>query len=254
MAAARHVGTRLLSTAVPAAQAEGAPRLFVNLVVERGFYVFPPEPEWRSSYEARAEAWRAAWRQDYPKAFHDKLDPREAPRATYLAAIERVLTQHEGLPNPHDADEHSLKRHLTRRLYLLARPAVGGPGSGAGEWGFPRAEMSVTDGTVTLRSAILALQRAQLGPQLKALPLSRAPIAHLPSAATPAAKGSSGKEGSSLDVFFKLKHMVGNVRAGDPAEPSHVPWSEYAWLTKEEAIDRLAGQPVAALAGRMLLD
>lgn len=246
-------GRRWLSyaTAGGAQPAEGAPRLFINLLVERGFTVFPPDPEWRTSYEARAEAWRGAFRQDYPKAFHDKLDPREAPRSSYLAAIERVLAQHEGAPNPHDADERSLKRHLTRRLYLLARYADRADGAA---WGFPRAEMGATDGSVSMRSAVLALARAQLGPQLKALHLSRAPIAHAASSSAGAAGASGGADGAALDVFFKLKHMVGNVRPGDAGEPSHAEWADFAWLTRDEALERLRGQPVASLAQRMLLE
>ncbi|KAG8462592.1 hypothetical protein KFE25_010417 [Diacronema lutheri] len=263
------------------AAAASAPRVFINLVVERGFMVYPPDPVWRSSYEARAEAWHHAYRQEYPKAFFDKLDPRAAPRSSYLAAIERVLAQHEGAPNPHDADERSFKRQLTRRLYLLARYAPPGGGERRngddGGWAFPRAEMSATDGSVTMRSAVLALARAQLGPQLKVLHLSRAPIAHLPSAAPTAAAADAAADGGHgggggvgggggggggggaggaalLDVYFKLKHVVGNAQPGDRAEPLYAEWADFAWLTKEEALERLRGQPVAALASRMLLD
>ena len=38
------------------------------------------------------------------------------------------------------------------------------------------------------------------------------------------------------------------------AEPLYAEWADFAWLTKEEALERLRGQPVAALASRMLLD
>jgi hypothetical protein len=213
------------------------PRVFLNAVVERAFLVHPPEPAWRADYEARADAWRAAYQRGYPKEFHAKLDPREAPRASYLAALERVLAEHADAPNPHDDDARSLRRRQTRRLYLLLRKG--------GAWTVPRAELAATDGSASMRSALLALQRDQLGPTLKALHLSRAPIAH---GAAADALGAGGGEGAT-DFYFKLKHMVGNV----VVEPSGGA-DDFAWLTKEEAVARLADGPAKAVLARVFLD
>jgi hypothetical protein len=235
---------RLTSSApaVETATSAAAPRIFLNAVVERSFFVLPPEPRWRTEWEERAERWRAAYRQEYPKEFTAKLDPREAPRASYLAAVERVLAEHADTPNPHDDDLHSFKRKLDRRLYLLAN--VGSA------WSFPRLEFAPpADGSVTMRSALLALCRAQLGKQLKVLHLSRAPIAH-----------QLAPDGSAVDFYFKLKHMVGNVQQ-EPPQPgaealkadAFVRWGDYAWFTRDEAVERL-GQPVRSLSERMLLD
>ncbi|KAJ1637269.1 hypothetical protein T492DRAFT_953760 [Pavlovales sp. CCMP2436] len=231
--------TRRLTTVVPAlmdARSIGASpsRLFINLLVERSFLVYPPEPEWKLDHLARTDRWRLAYRQDFPPEFYAKLDPREAPRATYLEAVDRVLAQHADLPNPHDPDEHSIHRRMTRRIYLLA--------NAGGAWGYPRCKMPVTDGSVSMRAVILGLVRAQLGPQLKCLHLSRAPIAHLLAA------------DGSLDVFFKLKHVIGVVKPGDENEPAHVAWDDHAWLVKEEAMERLGSHPSAALSGRIMLD
>jgi hypothetical protein len=234
---ARRVARAAASVADGGASAT-PPRVFLNAVVERAFLVHPPEPAWRADYEARADAWRAAYQRGYPKEFHAKLDPREAPRASYLAALERVLAEHADAPNPHDDDARSLRRRQTRRLYLLLRKG--------GAWTVPRAELAATDGSASMRSALLALQRDQLGPTLKALHLSRAPIAHS-AAAVGGAAGAAEPAGGATDFYFKLKHMVGNVVAAGGVE-------DYAWLTKEEAVARLADGPAKAVLARVFLD
>lgn len=238
---------RALSTA-PAAAASPS-RVYLSAVIERGLVVFPQDPPWKVEHEARMEAWREAYALPIPQRFIDEeYDPRNAPRDTYMEAIGRVLDEHAGVVV--DEGVHSLKRKYDQRLYLALRDADG-------EWGFPRAPADMSDGGPSMRRVLVDLLRAELGQKLRVLHISRAPIAHLD-------RGADG-----VDFFFRMRRVAGNVlppakpsghgakgkkeKGGGGGSASAAAWTDYAWLTREELVERLPAE-LGTAAERMLVE
>eukprot|EP00308_Calcidiscus_leptoporus_P023039 CAMPEP_0119364922 /NCGR_PEP_ID=MMETSP1334-20130426/11843_1 /TAXON_ID=127549 /ORGANISM="Calcidiscus leptoporus, Strain RCC1130" /LENGTH=177 /DNA_ID=CAMNT_0007380751 /DNA_START=205 /DNA_END=738 /DNA_ORIENTATION=- len=164
----------------------------------------------------------------YPEKFTaaEEGPDRKQARLKLKALVEKEGSR-EG-KGDRTADERSLARKLSCRLYLLLRID--------GEWQLPQTQWASERGAgesgASAREEVAVAVAARCGEELQLHWMGNAPIAHLATADTPAT------------FFWRLQHFGGAVHPTAEVE-------DYGWLTKEELAERLGAGELSQLVVEM---
>ena len=207
----QRTGARLASTS------SGATTLLAA-VIERSPLITPDLKPFEVAEMERKQA-RQALQKAYPSELTEIEEGPDQVRARQR--LQQVLEKYGGREGEGDksGNEHSMQRRLAQRLYLLVCVD--------GAWQFPS---GLWEPPALAQPSLQDLISQRCGDDLTLHPVGYAPVAH--------------QELEQGAVFYwKLLHVAGSV------EPSE--GVDYAWLTKDEIVDRL-DPATAELASEML--
>lgn len=191
--------------------ASASTRTLLGLLVERTPQLTPDLPDYEIVNDERKIKLEALHKVS-PAAITSAEETPDQERAR--KRLEALIESEGGREGEGDrsGDLTSLDRRLAQRVYLLVR--VGDV------WQLPQREWAGPPETA--REALAAALEASCGAELNLHPMGNAPLGHLPDSAP-----------DSTLFVWRYQHVSGQVTKTSAID-------EYAWLTKDEIVERVA--------------
>ena len=207
-----------------------APAAYGACLLERLPLVVPAEPEWEEEFQQ----WRGALALRHFKRLPGDLVDQKQSAAEAAGADPSARWQPAALEGEGDraGDRRSLRRRLDQRVFLLVRPKAGGASA---EWTFLAAAHRA--GESMRQTAERALEEGVSGEGMQPFFVGNAPAGHAPGAPAP-----------EDTTFFHRCQLIDGV----PALKAGGPYSDHAWVAKDELGEYIRRPETLELLQKML--